>query len=356
MKRRLLNPGPVTLSDRVRDALATGPDLCHREDRYAKLEAGVRHRLTEVYGLADSYSTTLITGSGTAAVESMVTSLVPTDGNPVVAVNGVYGARIVAMFEAAGLKHRRVESGWLEPIDFPAVAGALAEAPASHVVAVHHETTTGRLNDISQLAQVASGTPLLLDAVSSFGGEEIDFQRWNIEAAAATANKCLHGIPGLGFVVAAEASLSSRRGPVRSVYLDLYRNHEAQVAGSPQFTPAVQTLVALEAALDEFIEGGGWEGRRGRYRRLNGVFRKALAELGAPPLLPDGDASAVLSAYSLPEGLSFETLFSRLEAAGFVIYPGQRELYQTIFRIAVMGDITDQDAQEFIAEFADAVR
>jgi 2-aminoethylphosphonate-pyruvate transaminase len=349
MKRRLLNPGPVTLAPSVRAALADSADLCHREPEFADLQRSVRRDLTGVYGIADTHSTTLLTGSGTAAVEAMLTSLVPAGGSLLIASNGVYGRRMATIAERAGLDHIVVETGIADPIDFTAVEQTLREHPGvSHIAAVHHETTIGRLNDLQRLTAVGGGRPMLLDAVSSFGAEDIEFGNWNIEAAAATANKCLHGVPGIAFVVATHEALAEPRRPPAGVYLDLVSNHRAQEDGYPQFTPAVQSLIALDASLADLNAAGGWQARRDRYRQLSARVRDGFAAAGVEALLPPEENAASLTSFRLPHGHDFEELFRTLSDSNFVIYPGQRELYREIFRIAVMGDLSDADITELI--------
>jgi 2-aminoethylphosphonate-pyruvate transaminase len=221
----LLNPGPVTLTERVRQALQR-PDMCHREAEFSSLVLGIRHRIESIYAERPSgHDAILLSGSGTCAVEAMVASLVPRTGVAVVAANGVYGERIAAMLAAQGKAHRLIRADWLSPIDVEGVRQALAAEPCTAVIAVHHETTTGRLNQLDALGEVcrAAQVPLLLDAVSSFGGEALDWPGWQLGAVAATANKCLHAAPGICFVIADRALLSSRQGSAPSLYLDLQR-------------------------------------------------------------------------------------------------------------------------------------
>ena len=202
---RLLNPGPVTLSPRVRQALS-GPDLCHRQPEFGDLQQTVRSALAEVYPqAARNYEAILLTGSGTAAVEAMVGSLIPGGQHSLVVANGIYGERIADMLSAHGNAFTLIKSTWEAPLDLESVAHALNQIPRpSRVITVHHETTTGRANDLASLGQLCreANVPLLVDAVSSFGAEPLDFEGWNIEACAATGNKCLHGAPGTAFVLA----------------------------------------------------------------------------------------------------------------------------------------------------------
>jgi len=352
-RTRLLNPGPVTLTERVRQALLR-PDLCHREPEFTSLQANVRDRLESVYqDTSSDYTAVLVTGSGTAAVEAMVGTLVPRDGRALVVANGVYGERMAAMLQAHGKSFLSVRSEWIEPMDLQTVSKALdTEGPFTHVIAVHHETTTGRLNDLASLADVCRehDVPLLLDTVSSFGGESIDFAGWNVEACAATANKCLHGVPGIAFALVRTESLRTRPSGASCLYLDLVKNYEAQSQGYPAFTPAVQSLYALQEALCELDEMGGWRARRRHYRRLSSVLRRRLLQAGVRLVLSDsGEYGATLTSFGLPDGVTFDHMWSHLKSEGFVIYPGQQSLKDHIFRLAVMGDLTVEDMEQFCA-------
>lgn len=351
---KLLNPGPVTLTSRVRDAMAR-PDLCHREPEFSALQARILDRLVHVYPLAaHDYTAVLLTGSGTAAVEAMVGSLVPMGGRALVVANGVYGERMAAMLEAHGKDFKLVRADWLDPMDLVETERLLAGGGFSHVLAVHHETTTGRLNDLPALGALCRrfDVPLLLDAVSSFGGEAIDFEGWNLEACAATANKCLHGVPGVSFVIARKTVFTSRETGSRSLYLDLFRQQAEQAKGSSPFTQAVHACYALDEALAELADEGGWAARHALYLERTRLTREGLAKLDIAPLLTDPAAwSAILTSYQLPDGLSYERLHDELKRAGFIIYAGQGQFGGRMFRIAVMGDLTATDLACLLSAF-----
>lgn len=345
MRQILLNPGPVTLSARVREALLK-PDLCHREPEFATLQHSIREGLLAVYGLqAEDWASILLTGSGTAAVEAMISSLVPRSGTLLVAENGVYGERIRQIAERHGIATLAAVSDWQGGIDVASVDAALRTNPdITHVAAVHHETTTGRLNDLAPLAAACQehGVQMLLDTVSSFGAEFIDFTHWPIAACAATANKCLHGVPGTSFVVARRAALAAH-ATKRTLYLDLDAYLANQDGGGTPFTQSVQTFYALDAALAEFFDEGGWTARRARYRSRQAAICDRLLSLGVEPLLAPAASSCVLRAYKLPPGCGYQALHDGLKARGFVIYAGQGKLASGIFRISAMGDIGDDD-------------
>jgi 2-aminoethylphosphonate-pyruvate transaminase len=354
---RLLNPGPVTLSPKVRRALLR-QDLCHCEPEYSALQSDVRRRLTGVYPAADrEFAAVLFTGSGTAAIEAMLGSLVPPSGRALVAANGIHGERLAAILQVHGRAHEVVRSEWEQAIRLDEIAARLRGGPPiTHVVAVHHETTTGRLNNLDALGALCRehGTALLVDAVSSFGGERIEFDAWNVEAVAGTANMCLHGVPGVAFVVVRRSALA-RPSSSPTLYLDLARNHEEQARGYPPFTPAMQSLFGLHEALVELDGLGGWQARHAHYRELSGVLRAGMRESGFGLLLDERVYGSTLSSFRLPHGIGFDALYHRLKDRGFVIDPGEQALRDTIFRIAVMGDLSIDDMEELLAALSAVV-
>jgi 2-aminoethylphosphonate-pyruvate transaminase len=171
----LLNPGPVTLTERVRRSLLQ-PDLCHRESEFFDLQDKARELLLQTYDLDPRlWSAVLMTASGTGAVESMIAALVPAKGRLLVVENGVYGERIAQICAQYGISHERIRGDWMQPPDLRLIAARLESASVdarfSHVAVVHHETTTGRLNDLPALARLCRRhhIQLLVDGVSSFG-------------------------------------------------------------------------------------------------------------------------------------------------------------------------------------------
>ncbi|MBR8050115.1 2-aminoethylphosphonate aminotransferase [Burkholderia vietnamiensis] len=352
----LLNPGPVTLSERVRRSLLQ-PDLCHRESEFFDLQDEARARLVAAYELDPTeWAAVLMTGSGTAAVESMIAALVPQDGKLLVIENGVYGERITQIATQYGIAHDVLKHEWMQAPDVAEVAARLDAGGYSHVAVIHHETTTGRLNDLGAIADVcrARGVRMLVDGVSSFGAEAIDFGGGVIDAVAATANKCLHGVPGAAFVIVRRSALT--KAASRTYYLDLGRLAKLQDQRNTPFTPSVHAYYALVEALREFDEAGGWRARHARYKALADQVQAGLAARGMPLVLPDGESSVVLRAYRLPQGVVYEALHDGLKARGFVIYAGQGGLSKELFRISTMGAIEAADVERLLEGFTALTR
>lgn len=361
MKReRLLNPGPVTLSPSVRAALQR-PDLCHRENEFFTLTSSVIQRLESVYANpGHAYRALVLTGSGTAAVEAMVSSLAPKAGKTLVIANGVYGERAATMLSMQGKAYVLLKHEWTDAPSLSKIEEALKSDPSiQKIFVVHHETTTGRLNDLASIGSLAKQYKkgLLVDAVSSFGAEEIQLSDWNIEALAGAANKCLHGVPGIAFVLVKSEIFSTQTTQSASLYFDLWQYAKGQGAGVSPFTQSVQAMNALDAALTEFDASGGWKARQLRYKTLQARVRSTLKELGVQDLLSDPEStSVVLAGFQIPAGKTYAALHASLKEKNFTVYAGQAKLEGEIFRISTMGDLKDSDIEELCTELRNALR
>jgi 2-aminoethylphosphonate-pyruvate transaminase len=355
----LLNPGPVNLSERVRRALL-GADICHREPEFSALQDAVRARLLEVYALdPETWVAVLLSGSGTHVLEAMLASLVPAEGHVLVLENGVYGERMSEIARRHGIRTTPLHFDWGEEIRLERVRQALVSARGlTHLAVVHHETTTGRLNRLAPIAKLCREfrLQLLLDAVSSFGGEAIELDDWGLAACVATANKCLHGVPGLAFAIVRREALASGCCPPRTLALDLVGYLREQDRGGTPFTPAVPAFYALHEALGELADDGGWTRRAARYRELAEKVGRGLAGLGVHPYIPAEESSVVLRSYRLPDSMRYELLHDELRKRGFVIYAGPGALEQQLFRISTMGEITDADIARLLAAFSEILQ
>jgi 2-aminoethylphosphonate-pyruvate transaminase len=350
VKQILLNPGPVTLSKRVRNALQE-PDLCHREIEFANLQKNIRKKILATYGLdAKIWASILLTGSGTAAVEAMITSCIPPHGKILILENGVYGERMTKIAVAHNINHEKLSVEWNLPISLKKLDKVLSRSQYSHVAIVHHETTTGRLNDIAAISEVCRkhGARILMDGVSSFGGENIDFERWKLDACAATANKCLHGVPGTAFVVT-RRKLFQTSHPAKSVYLDLAQYLVKQDLGETPFTQSVQCFYALDQAMNEFLNEGGWQARHELFSNRMSDVQEKLLSLGIKPLIELSESSCVLNTFKLPAGKSYENLHDELKSLGFIIYAGQGRFSTKVFRLSLMGSISKSDMSRLLA-------
>jgi 2-aminoethylphosphonate-pyruvate transaminase len=265
--------------------------------------------------------------------------------------NGVYGDRFCQIADAYAIGHRRFQCDWFRRPSLDDLRRAL-KPEHDTIAVVHHETTTGLLNDLPAIAALAKETNrrLLVDSVSGLAGETLDFAKVAPEAVCCTANKCVQGLPGVSFVLVRKGARLLRR----SLYLDLGNAREIQERGDTPFTPAIQVMAALEAALDELIEETV-KGRIARYQRASKRMRAAIEETGLEMMLPAKLRSNTITSIRLPEGVPYEQVHDRMKEDGFVIYGGQGDLKKVAFRVANMGAIPDEALDRFPAALRRAV-
>src|SRR5262245_26901829 len=285
----LLTPGPLTTTRATKEAMLR--DWGSRDGEFVAMNARVRRRLLELVHGDGSHVCVPLQGSGTFAVEAMIGTLLPPRGKLLALVNGAYGRRIVRMCEYYRRACEVEETAEDQPVDTATLQTRLARDPAiSHVVVVQCETTSGVLNPVEEIAAVTArrGRRLLVDAMSAFGALPLDATTTQYDALAASSNKCLEGVPGIGFVIIRQAALEGAKGNASSLSLDL---HDQWVAMEKtrqwRFTPPTHVLAALDQALAEHAAEGGIAGRRARYANNCRILVDGLRALGFETLLPD---------------------------------------------------------------------
>lgn len=351
----LLNPGPVNVSERVRNALHR-PDICHREPEFAELLQSIRRKLLAAFvpGAESEYTAIVLTGSGTAAVEAAILSSIPHGKRGLVINNGIYGERLSGMLGIHRLGVAELKSDWTLRPDPEKLRLALRQHPEIHAVAmVHHETTTGLINPVKEIAEVvdSQNRVFIVDSVSGLGGEPLNITGPHIYMVAGTAGKCIQGFPGVAFVLVRKGFMERMQNyPKRSWYLHLPHYYVNQEKGSIPFTPAVQVYYAFDEALNELLEEGV-ANRIARYKKAAALIRRRLNGLGLKPVLPAEVQSNTITAYHLPTGVTYEMLHGGLKQQDYVIYAGQGQLEQKIFRVANMGALSEQDLNGFLDAF-----
>ncbi len=339
----LMTPGPLSTAQQTRDAM--GRDWGSRDPAFTALTARVRDRLLTLSGAAATHVCVPLQGSGTFIVEAALGTLIPKTGKALVLVNGAYGRRMAHILKTLGRQYAVLDCAEDKPTDTAALDAALGADPAlHHVLAVHCETTTGILNPIAAIADITArhGRRLIIDAMSAFGGLAFDGAKVPFDALVASSNKCLEGVPGLGFAIIQRDTLTSAAGNCHSVSLDLcdqWRAFEAN--GQWRFTPPTHVLAALDAALDALDAEGGIAGRNRRYRANADRLTEGMAALGFEPLLGPEDRSPIIVTFHMPADAAFrfDAFYDALAARGFVIYPGKLAAAPS-FRIGCIGQIT----------------
>ncbi|UZE27387.1 2-aminoethylphosphonate--pyruvate transaminase [Pseudomonas asplenii] len=344
----LLTPGPLTTSARTRQALLL--DWGSWDERFNRLTASVCERLLAIVNGAESHHCVPLQGSGTFAVEAAIGTLVPRDGKVLVLINGAYGKRLAAICAVLGRTFCTLETAEDQPCDAAEVEQRLLADPAiSHVALIHCETGTGLLNPLEPIAEVVArhGKRLIIDAMSSFGALPIDTRRVPFEALIAASGKCLEGVPGMGFVLAHKASLAAAAGNSHSLAMDLH-DQQAYLArtGQWRFTPPTHVVAALHEALLQYQEQGGQPARHRRYADNCQVLLEELARLGLRSFLPAAIQAPIIVTVHAPQDprYDFKTLYERVKAKGFILYPGKLTEVDT-FRVGCIGDVSRHDLQ-----------
>jgi 2-aminoethylphosphonate-pyruvate transaminase len=332
-------------------------DWGSRDANFVAINQSVLAQLRDIANGGDEFVTVPVQGSGTFAVEAMLTSLVPRDGKVLVLINGAYGLRAKRILDIAGRKavvHQTAEDA---PPDLKKVESILKRTPSiTHVFAVHCETTSGILNPVAKIGELAAryGKRFLIDSMSAFGAIPLDARAVHADAITASSNKCIEGVPGLGFVICRRAALETSQGNATTLVLDLHDQwSNFEKTGQYRFTPPTHVIVALHQALEEFNTEGGVEGRGGRYRNNCRVLIEGMKALGFRPLLEAGLQAPIIVTFHMldDERFDFQRFYDGLKERGFVIYPGKLTVADS-FRIGCIGRIGEREMRGAL----DAVR
>lgn len=355
----LLTPGPLSTSKTVREAMLK--DWCTWDDEYNKdIVEVIRSKLVQLATSQPGYTSVLMQGSGTASVEATIGSVIPATGKLLVVDNGAYGARIAQIADYLQIACEVITLGETAQPVLADVQDKLAnDAEISHVAIVHCETTTGMLNPIEAISDVAKahGKVVILDAMSSFGGIPMDIGSLGIDFMISSANKCIQGVPGFGFVIAKQSELEKCQGRARSLSLDLYDQWQCMEAnhGKWRFTSPTHTVRAFYQALIELEQEGGIQARFERYQTNQTTLVAGMRQLGFEPLLPDELHSPIITSFYSPtdENYQFKGFYDRLKEQGFVIYPGKVS-HADCFRIGNIGEVYPEDIQRLLAAISNA--
>jgi 2-aminoethylphosphonate-pyruvate transaminase len=348
----LLTPGPLTTSKTVKQVMLH--DWGSRDATFVKINKAVMDRLPAIVNGREDFVTVPMQGSGTFAVEAMLTSMVPRNGKVLLLVNGAYGQRAKKICEIAGrgvVVHETPED---TPPDLAAVEALIkADKAITHVFAVQCETTSGILNPIGKIADIAErhGKSLLVDAMSAFGALPLDAKTSKFDAVAASSNKCIEGLPGLGFVICRKTVLEQAKGNATTLVLDLHDQWAAFVkTGQYRFTPPIHVIVAFHQALEEFDDEGGVAGRGKRYAENGRILIQGMRDLGFETLLPDHLQAPIIVTFRMPadKNFVFQSFYDKLKDRGYVIYPGKLTVADS-FRIGCIGRLYPEHMRGVLA-------
>ena len=351
----LLTPGPLTTALSVKQAMLR--DWGSWDGEFRAITAELRRRLLALTGdRKGEFDCVPLQGSGSYCVEAMLGSFVPKDGKVLVLANGAYGLRAAQTMRYLGRACTLIDKGDYLPPRGDEVAAALdADAAITHVLVIHCETSSGILNPIAAIATIveAKGRKLLVDSMSAFGAIPLDVNDIRYEAMVSSANKCIEGVPGFGFVIARKAALEAAAGNSHSLSLDVHAQWATmEKTGQWRFTPPTHVVVAFLEALKMHEAEGGVAGRGARYTKSRDAIVAGMRELGFETLLSDRWLSPIIVTFFCPaqERFVFHRFYDLMKEKGFIIYPGKLTVVES-FRIGCIGR-TDEHVMRRVVEAA----
>jgi 2-aminoethylphosphonate-pyruvate transaminase len=350
----LFTPGPLTTSRGVKQAMLR--DLGSRDTEFIRVIHEIRQGLLGVAGLSTQagYEAVLMQGSGTFALEGVVSSVVPMDGKLLMIINGAYGERIAKIAATYGIETVPLRFAENQVPNIEEIDKALAADPAiTDVVVIHCETTSGVMNPIEAIGQVVKrhGKVYFVDSMSAFGAVPFDFEACQIDYLVSSANKCIEGVPGFAFAICRRDALLASAGRARTVSLDLlaqWRGLESN--GQFRFTPPTHALLAFHQALAELEAEGGVAGRAARYQRNHQCVTEGMRGLGFQEYVPAELQGWIITAFLYPDDpkFSFEDFYMRLSQRDYLIYPG-KVTQADCFRIGHIGRLFPADMLALLA-------
>jgi len=352
-EKKLFAPGPVLTSERIKKA-ALAPDLCHRSIDFQEIYGRLRKNLLKLFRAdVNNYTIVVISGSGTAANEAVISSVVKSDEKVLLISNGEFGNRLREIIECYQIALNHIEFDWGQYPDLNIIEEKLQRDKKIGMVAmVYHETSTGMINPVHEVGELAKryGKTYFVDAISALGGELVDVQSDNIDFCTGVPNKNISGQPGVSFICVKRSQINKIEDvPRRNIYLRLQSFIEkAEKYNQTPNTPAVVTFLTLNEALEELFEEG-LENRIERYRKDARIIREGVKKLGLKMLISDEKVmSNTVTSIFLPPELNLRKFISKMYEDGYVVYPGKGPLLKrNMFQVANMGMIFPEDCYEF---------
>jgi 2-aminoethylphosphonate-pyruvate transaminase len=351
-KQYLFCPGPVMVSEKVRQALLH-PDMCHRVPSFENVIQQTQKNLLKIFNANEDYTILLITGSGTAANETVLSSYFSADDEVLLISNGEFGGRLEELLQIHEVKADILKYEWEDLVDVSDVEKRLkANAQITTVMMVFHETSTSVINPVQEVGQLAHryGKTYVVDGVSAVGGEDVDVVRDHIDFCTCSSNKCLASFAGVGIICAKISKLEkTRNDKTRVAYLNLHRLYQmSKTLHQTPNTPSVTMFIALQAAVERLLEEG-LEEQINRHKQCAQIIRDGVRQMGLELLVADNVASNTVSSVFLPAEIPMADFIAKMEAKGFTVYAGKGPLKpKNMFQIANMGAINAEMCSLFL--------
>jgi aspartate aminotransferase-like enzyme len=341
----ILAPGPTPIPPEVSLAQAS-PLVYHRGPGFGRLMTEVAERLKVLYGTTQDVL--LMTASGTGGLESAIQNVFSPGDEVFIPLAGFFAERWKQLAEAHGLSVRSIEYEWGRKVRPEDVDAALAEHPVKAVLLTHSETSTGVIQPVRELAEVANrhGALVVVDVVSSLGAVPFAFDAWGIDVAVGGSQKALSASPGIAFVAVSERAWRAHEtATLPRYYFDwsIYRRYGALKDPENPWTPAISVMQGLQAALELYFQDGP-EAALARHRRLSRAVKEGVRALGLDLFGEGLEDNWTVTAIRAPEGIDADAISDRIRSDfGCVLAPGQGPLKGKVFRIGHLGYYSELD-------------
>lgn len=360
MKKYLLfTPGPVNVAGNVRMAICKG-DICHRESDFAHLLKSIENKLLKIFEIRNiaNYRAVVITGSGTAANESILSSVVG-DKNILILSNGEFGERLHNISKVHNKNTFLLKFGWGKVLGLGKIEIYLKKHKIDIVAMVHHETSSGMLNSLEKVGSLskANGAMFIVDCVSSAGAEVIDMEKHHIAFCSSSSSKAIGSYPGLSFVVGAKKEFEKLKFlPINSTYLNLNKFYHfiKNISQTPN-TPAVPLFFALEQGLVNILSRGV-SNRHADIREKANLLRQGMLSSGLKFLISQKDMCSVLTTVHMPSHIDVDAFRRKLRDKSIIVYEGKGPFKGKIFQVGNIGELSFADIKYFLASLVDVIQ
>lgn len=349
-ERLLMGPGPSNPDPRVLEAMAK-PMVGHLDPYFLEIMDGTMSMLRALYR-TENHHTIPMSGTGTSGLEAIVLNLIEPGDDVIVGVIGYFGQRLQDMAERAGANVRVIEREFGDVIPPEQFDDELTRKPASLVLLVHAETSTGAAQPVAEVAEIARrhGALVAIDCVTSLGGMPVEVDAWGIDAAGSCSQKCIGAPPGLGpvtFGARVMEKVRKRKAKPPTWYLDLnllfqYWGEEgAERQRAFHHTAPVSSIYAFHEALRLILEEGldeRWE----RHRRAHATLVQGLDRLGLELFTPAQHRLPMLNVIKIPDSVDDLAVRKALLERGIEIAGGFGPLKGKTWRVGLMGTNADE--------------
>lgn len=357
-KYLLFTPGPVNVAETLRMAVSR-EDICHREADFDVLLGSIEQKLLSVFQIRnrERYRTVIITGSGTAANEAMLSSVVG-QGGILILSNGEFGERLHKTSQIHNPKTHLIEVPWGAPFDPDLIETYMSAHRIDVIAMVHHETCSGMLNPLAEIGALAKthGALFIVDGVSSVGAEPVEMERDNIAFCSSSSSKAIGSYPGLSFVIGRKTEFEKlKHHRAKSTYLNLATFYEflSQRSQTPN-TPAVPLFFAFEQALANILREGV-QNRFALIRERAEKLRRGMRRLNLKFLIDEKDMCSVLTTVHVPKSVNVTDLRRRLRESAIIIYEGKGCFKDKVFQVGNIGEMSEMDIYTFLNTLEDVL-